>query len=302
MHLGIDLGGTKIETVVLSQSNEILYRHRIPSPRYSYDATLLALSKQIEKAERKISQTCTIGIGIPGSVSPKTGLIQNANSTWLIGHNLAHDLEQLVQRPIALANDADCFTLSESIDGAASRYNSVFGVILGTGVGGGVCINQTLVSGPNAITGEWGHNPMPPAQCTNKSQPTCYCGKNNCIETYLSGPGLLKHAEIEHQRTFKDVQTMFTSTQQGALDQGIIPIKLQFIERLAASLAGVVNILDPECIVVGGGLSNLEFVYSELPEAMRKFVFSDDFCTPIVKAEYGDSSGVRGAAWLGSKA
>jgi len=228
------------------------------------------------------------------------GLIQNANSTWLIGKPLKQDLERALLRPVALANDADCFTLSEASDGAGITAQCVFGVILGTGVGGGICVNQSIIVGPNAITGEWGHNPMPGSHCRHwkgqhQSIADCYCGKQHCIETYLSGPGFLKHFNAEHGYALGRVEEILNLN-----DQEISNIAVsQYIDRLGCALAQVVNILDPNVIVLGGGLSNISTIYSELPKVMGRYVFSDDFQTSILPAKFGDASGVRGAAWLG---
>ena len=294
MHLGIDLGGTKIEIVGLDENNHIQYKHRIASPRGSYRNTVSALLQLIQNAERSLGVTCTIGIGIPGSISPKTGLIQNANSTWLIGHPLKEDLEAALDRKVQMANDADCFTLSEACDGSGADKNSVFGVILGTGVGGGISINKTLMLGPNAITGEWGHNPMPPEYCQKNKAP-CYCGRAHCIETYLCGPAFVKHFNAVNHCEFTRVEEILNHPNLEARKDA----ELFYTQRLAAALAIVVNILDPEVIVLGGGLSNMPFLYQNLQSAMLPFVFSETFETEIRPALHGDSSGVRGAAWLG---
>lgn len=296
MHLGIDLGGTKIEIVVLDESNQIQYKKRIDSPRGSYQQTVSALTHLIEEAENDLGYACTVGIGIPGSISPTTGLIQNANSTWLIGEPLKQDLEQRLNRPIALANDADCFTLSEASDGAAADNSSVFGVILGTGVGGGLCINKTLLQGPNAITGEWGHNPMPIDFCA-PDKPRCYCGRRHCIETYLCGPAFVKHFNDQHSSSLNRVESILNYPDHHARAAA----EQYYLERLAAALATVVNIVDPECIVLGGGLSNMPFLYNGLKKAMLRHVFSETINTDIKQAVHGDSSGVRGAAWLGKQ-
>lgn len=297
MHLGIDLGGTKIEIVALDESNRMRYRKRISSPHGSYQQTLDTLSRLVNDAEHELGQNCSLGIGIPGSISPTTGLIQNANSTWLIGHPFKQDLEKCLKRSIGIANDADCFTLSEACDGSGSDSSSVFGVILGTGVGGGICINQTPLSGPNAITGEWGHNPMPQSHC-RKNQPLCYCGRRHCIETYLCGPAFVRHFNEANNTKLERVEEIMNHPDASLR----ILAEAFYIEHLAAALATVVNILDPECIVLGGGLSNMPFLYNDLKKAMLPHVFSDTVQTIILPAKHGDSSGVRGAAWLGKKA
>ena len=294
MHLGIDLGGTKIEIIVLDNTNQVQHRKRIASPRDSYQQTLSALVDLVEDAEDKIGQRCSVGVGIPGSLSPSTGLVQNANSTWLIGHPLKQDLENCLQREIKIANDADCFTLSEACDGAASKSQSVFGVIIGTGVGGGICINQKPILGPNAITGEWGHNPMPSSHCALHNPP-CYCGRQHCIETYLCGPAFVRFFNTSNNTQFKRVEEIINHHD---LDQRI-KAEEYYTEHFAAALATVINVLDPECIVLGGGLSNMSFLYKNLKKVLIPHVFSDTLRTKIVPAKHGDSSGVRGAAWLG---
>lgn len=294
MHLGIDLGGTKIEIVGLDDSNNVQYKRRISSPRGSYQNTIDALMQLIQDAERTLATTCSVGIGIPGSISPTTGLIQNANSTWLIGHPLKRDLEAKLDRRVAMANDADCFTLSEASDGAGADKSCVFGVILGTGVGGGISINKTLLTGPNAITGEWGHNPMPTEYCQENKAP-CYCGRKHCIETYLCGPAFVKQFNDVNHCEFTRVEEILSHPDIGLRKDA----EHFYTQRLAAALATVVNILDPDVIVLGGGLSNMAFLYQDLQSAMLPFVFSDTFDTEIRQAHHGDSSGVRGAAWLG---
>lgn len=295
MHLGVDLGGTKIEVAALDPGNRFLYSERIASPRDDYQNTLSAIVALVARAEESLGTKCTIGIGIPGSISPATGLIQNANSTWLIGRPLKKDLEALFQRPVAIANDANCFALSESRDGAAAAFPSVFGVILGTGVGGGFVINNTAHIGPNAIGGEWGHNPMPLKYCQNE-QPLCYCGKTHCIETYLSGPSLVRDFNHRYASSYQSVEQILA---EATPDQQLFTLE-RYTVRLAAALGTVINTLDPDCIVLGGGLSNIQSLYDELPEAIQQHVFTENFATPILKAKFGDASGVRGAAWLGA--
>lgn len=296
MHLGIDLGGTKTEIIVLNADNKAIYNKRVPSPQGDYTKTLTNLSSLILEAEKSLGQRCTIGIGIPGSISPTSGLVQNANSTWLIGNNLKQDLECSIGRPVALANDADCFTLSEASDGAAKDQTCVFGVILGTGVGGGICINQHILVGPNAITGEWGHNVMPAPLQTNSNAAQCYCGKTHCIETYLSGPAFVRRTIETTGAEASSVQELLKLSTE---DTQIKDAFERYYEGLAYALAQVVNVLDPNAIVLGGGLSNLRDLYIEVPKRIKKYVFSEQFETPIQPAKYGDASGVRGAAWLG---
>lgn len=299
--LGIDLGGTKIEAIGLDQDSQILARERIPTPQGDYAATLKAIQALVLDIEQRVgSKSERIGLGVPGAISPTTGLIKNANSTCLIGKTLDKDLQTLLQRPVKLANDADCFTLSEAIDGNAKAYKTVFGIILGTGVGGGIVINKHLVTGPNAISGEWGHNPLPWLETSEKPSRNCYCGKQNCIETFLSGPGFANHynrlCNTEFNTTQTTAQEIWSLAEQG--DELAAQCCDLYLEHLAKALSSVINILDPEVIVFGGGLSNQTALYSELPQRLIRYVFSDSVLTKIVKAKYGDSSGVRGAAWL----
>ena len=294
--IGIDLGGTKIEIIALTPSSDVLFRYRVPTPQGNYQATLDAICSLIERAESNIKHpTRSIGIGIPGAISRETGLIKNANSTCLIGHSLDKDLSDRLQRPIKIANDADCFALSEAVDGSGKDYNSVFGVILGTGVGGGIVINKQLLSGPNSICGEWGHNSLPRINELDGVGRDCYCGKQDCIETFLSGPGFTTHY---NDSTFSqlDTESIWELAKTG--DKSAIEHCELYIEQLAKALSSVINILDPEVIVLGGGLSNQSDIYQKLPERLAQYVFSDSMNTPILKARFGDSSGVRGAAWL----
>ncbi|MBX3492063.1 MAG: ROK family protein [Parvibaculum sp.] len=295
MRIGIDLGGTKIEALALDTQGRELARRRIAAPQGSYDATLAAIRDLLAALESETGQTGTVGIGIPGMISPATGLVKNANSTWLIGHPFGRDLEAALARPVRLANDADCFALSEAADGAGANAASVFGVILGTGVGGGIVVNGTLLSGPNAIAGEWGHNPLPWMHPDEYPGADCYCGKKGCIETWVSGPAfarLYKDEEGEAQ-TPEEIVT--------AAQAGKRPARLalrRYADRLARALAHAINILDPEVIVLGGGMSNIEALYDEVPARWGAYVFSDTVETRLHIHRHGDSSGVRGAAWL----
>ena len=294
MRIGIDLGGTKIEGAILGADGEVHDRRRVATPQGDYAATLAAIAGLVATLDRSDSRTA-VGVGIPGAVSPATGRVKNANSTWLIGADLAGDLERMLRRPVRLANDADCFTLSEAVDGAAAGEPVVFGVILGTGVGGGIAVRGRLLSGPNAITGEWGHNPLPWSTPEELPGPPCYCGKNGCIETFLSGPGLAG----DHQRTTGGRLTppgIAALAEQG--DPAAEATLDRYEGRLARALAGVINMLDPHVIVLGGGLSNLTRLYANVPRLWGRFVFSDTVATRLVQARHGDSSGVRGAAWL----
>jgi fructokinase len=295
MRIGIDLGGTKIEGIALSSDGDELYRKRIATPSGQYQATLSAIAGLVAEIERHTGQQGSVGIGIPGTVSPATGLVKNANSTCLIGHPLDKDLAELLQRPVRCANDANCFTLSEATDGAAAGACTVFGVILGTGVGGGLVINGQVLHGNNAIAGEWGHNPLPwPNEAETHPEP-CYCGRYGCIESWLSGPALERqYARLSGKAV--------PASEIWALAQNRIPLAQavteNYLERLAKSLATVINILDPDVIVLGGGLSKQTTLYDQIPLRWGQYIFSDHVGTTLVPARYGDASGVRGAAWL----
>jgi len=282
MRIGIDLGGTKIEAIALDGAREVL-RRRVPTPRGDYAATISAVSSLVSEIGAG-----TVGVGIPGALSRVSGLVKNANSTWLIGKPLKQDLEKAIGREVRLENDANCFALSEATDGAGQGAEVVFGVILGTGVGGGIVVRGKVLTGPNAIAGEWGHNPLPAPAPGDLPLPVCYCGRAGCIETYLSGPGLAR----DYQR--------FTGKQLApeeivSLDDEAVG---RYEERLARALASVINVLDPDVIVLGGGMSNVGRLYTEVPRLWSKHVFSDHVATRLVRNAHGDSSGVRGAAWL----
>jgi fructokinase len=275
MRIGVDLGGTKIEAIVLDGNREV-FRKRIAAPRGDYAATIDAIRILLEGLEG------TVGIGIPGALSRATGLVKNANSTWLIGKPLKEDLEKALGREVRIANDANCFALSEAVDGAGKGSEVVFGVILGTGVGGGIVVKGRVLTGPNAIAGEWGHNPLPLPRESDLPLPACYCGRKGCIEAYLSGPALARDAKA--------------ATAEAAL--GEEAAMKRYEERLARALASVVNMLDPDVIVLGGGMSNVARLYDGVPRLWGRYVFSDRVDTRIVPPAHGDSSGVRGAAWL----
>lgn len=274
MRIGVDLGGTKTEIIVLAADGRELLRERIATPRDDYAATVRAIAGLVLAAEAKVGAGKTavpVGIGIPGAESLVTGLIKNANSTCLIGHALRADLEAALQRPVRLANDANCFALSEAVDGAGAGASVVFGVILGTGVGGGIVVDGKVLVGANAIAGEWGHNPLP----GEHHKTLCYCGRKGCIETYLSGPAL--------------------AADGGAASEAAMQ---RYEQRLARALAGAINLLDPDVIVLGGGVSNIERLYDNVPRLWGQHVFSDQVNTRLLRNRHGDSSGVRGAAWL----
>ncbi len=295
MRIGIDLGGTKIEIVALGNRGDVLMRERAATPQGDYLATVMAVAGLVATAEQKVGAGATVGIGIPGAESRSSGLIKNANSTCLIGKALKHDLEQALGREVRLANDANCFALSEAIDGAGAGASVVFGVILGTGVGGGIVIDGKVLTGANAIAGEWGHNPMP----GEHHRDTCYCGRRGCVELYLSGPGM----SADHRRSVGKLAGADSSAvwiaDRAANGDALCEATLQRYEaRLARALAQVINILDPDVIVLGGGLSNIDRLYENVPRLWGEHVFSDRVATKLLKHRHGDSSGVRGAAWL----
>jgi fructokinase len=290
VRIGIDLGGTKIEAIVLDGDGRELFRKRVPTPQ-AYRDRITAIAALVAEAEQAAGVRCTVGIGTPGSVSPHTRLMQNAEN--LVGKPLAEDLAAALERPIRVANDADCFALSEASDGAGAGHDVVFGAILGTGVGGGIVVRARLLrGGPNATAGEWGHNPLPAPEDHERPGPACYCGRHGCIETFLNGRGLALayREETGVDAAPEDIALADSSAKRAALDR--------YALRLAKSLATVINILDPDVIVLGGGLSNVARLYETVPPLLPRFVFSDGVKTPITKAKHGDSSGVRGAARL----
>jgi fructokinase len=295
MQIGVDLGGTKTEAIALAADTVVAARRRIPTPR-DYDATLEAITRLVAELESETGTSGTVGIGIPGVVSHATGLVKNANSTWLIGRPLQADLEQRLGRPVRVANDANCFALSEAVDGAGRGFETVFGVILGTGVGGGIAIRQRIHEGPNQVAGEWGHNPLPWMTDEERaSAPECYCGKRGCIETFLSGPGFeLDYARLAGAR--HSSQDIVRAAAAG--DAHAIQALRRYEDRLARALAAVINVLDPDAIVLGGGMSNLPALPSAVSALLPRSVFSDAVLTKVVLNRHGDSSGVRGAAWL----
>ncbi|WP_126456498.1 ROK family protein [Sulfuriflexus mobilis] len=296
MRLGIDLGGTKIEIVALDEDGSECLRRRIATPQGDYTATVKAITELVQAAEAALAQTATVGVGMPGAVSARDGRVKNANSVCLNGQPLKQDLEAALQRKVRLANDANCFALSEAIDGAAAGAGSVFGVILGTGTGGGVVINGQILEGANAIAGEWGHNPLPWPTSAEWPGPECYCGRQGCIETYLSGPGWLARHSQHTGQTLGSVEKLLRRAGEGDADcQASL---LTYKQRLARALAHVINLLDPEVIVLGGGLSNIESLYTDVPALWPAWVFSDQVLTALRPPQHGDSSGVRGAAWL----
>ena len=295
--IGIDLGGTKIESIVIDYDGNEIYRKRIPNPNNDYNGTLTSIKNLVHQSESETGLYGTIGIGIPGIISKQTNLVKNANSTVLIGKSFDKDLELILDRPVRLANDANCLALSEYIDGSGEQYNSLFGVILGTGVGGGLVIDGKIFPGANLIAGEWGHNPLPWPDLNELPGPECYCGLRGCIETFLSGSGLENtfYKITGDKISANKISEKLLNNNQGAIDA----IEL-YENRLARVLAMIVNILDPEVIVLAGGVSNIERLYPNVKKKWNKYIIStgEEVVTPIVQAKHGDSSGVRGAAWL----
>jgi fructokinase len=295
VRIGIDVGGTKIEAIALTASGDVLLRQRVASPRGDYAATLRVIVELVSQLDRAADEPGTVGIAIPGTISRATGLVKNANSTWLNGRPLAQDLTSQLGRPVRFANDANCFALSEATDGAAAGASSVFGVIAGTGTGGGLVVNGEVLAGVNGIAGEWGHNPMPWPRDREWPGPACYCGRTGCIETFLSGPGLSRDYErATGMRISAEDLVARALTGERAARQCLD----RYEDRFARALASVINVFDPEVIVLGGGLSNVEQLYAAIPRRWCAFVFSDVVATRLLKARHGDSSGVRGAAWL----
>jgi len=293
LRIGVDLGGTKIEAIGLGADGSERFRRRVETPRGSYEGTLHAIADLVRAAERETGERGTVGVGMPGAVSPATGLVKNANSTWLIGHPLSQDLEDTLGRPVRLANDANCFALSEASDGAGAGAHVVFGVILGTGVGGGIVVDGHPLVGVNAIAGEWGHNMLPWPEADELPGPLCYCGRHGCIETFLSGSGLQAASRGSDRPTARAIAAAAAAGD----DRASAAVEL-YARRLAKALASVVNVLDPDVVVLGGGLSNIDALYRRVPELWTAWIFSDRVDTRLAAARHGDSSGVRGAAWL----
>ncbi len=295
MRIGVDLGGTKIEAIALAADGAVFDRKRVATPRDDYNATIRVIAELVDSLEDEIGERASVGIGTPGAISPATGMIKNSNSVWLNGKPLAEDLTARLDRPLRFANDADCFALSEARDGAAAGARTVFGVILGTGVGGGIVVDGRIVTGPNAIGGEWGHNPMPWPEPAEWPGPPCYCGRTGCIERFLSGPGMSDEFRRENGEAIEPPEIAARALRGDAAASACLA---RFEERLARGLAAVVNLLDPDVIVLGGGLSNLERLYAAVPARWARWVFSDRVDTRLVPPAHGDSSGVRGAACL----
>jgi fructokinase len=310
MRIGIDLGGTKIEGAAIDDDGQIRIRRRVETPRGDYEKTLDVIASLVAGIERDVGARATVGVAIPGTISSATGLVKNANSTWLNGRQLADDLPRLLDRPVRFANDANCFALSESVDGAARGASIVFGVIIGTGTGGGVVIHGRVLEGANGIGGEWGHNPLPAPREDEWPGPACYCGRSGCIETFLSGPGLARDyarsaggsdgrgdADTENQDANR-ITPQEIDRRAAAADRRALACLERYEDRMARALGSIINVVDPDVIVLGGGLSNIERLYESVPRLWARYIFSDVVTTRLVRALHGDSSGVRGAAWL----
>lgn len=295
MRIGIDLGGTKIEAIAMLKEGTELARRRRPTPQGDYRAIMQMIADLIAGLEKEFGRQGTIGVGTPGSLSPKTGLMRNSNSTILNGKPFDRDLAHFLGREVRIANDANCFALSEAVDGAARDATHVFGVILGTGVGGGLVSHRELISGHNGIAGEWGHNPIPFAVDPQMPPRPCFCGKINCVETFLSGGALAKDHELRSGQLLSAEAITESAAKGDVTAQQSLAL---YADRLAQTLAVVINIFDPDAIVLGGGVSNIHYLYGALPALLDRYAFADGVTTKILRAEHGDSSGVRGAAWL----
>ena len=293
--IGIDLGGTKIEGIALDESGNDLVRHRIATPAGDYAGTIQAITELVSYIENVIQCTGSVGIGTPGTLSPATGLLRNSNSVCMNDNPVKADIEKLLKREVRMSNDANCFALSEATDGAAKGVAVVFGVIIGTGTGGGIVVNGKVLTGANSVAGEWGHNPLPWPKENELPGPNCYCGKQGCIETFLSGPGLSHDFYSVTSETKTAVEIVGLAASGSSLAEDCLQ---RYEHRLARGLSNVINLLDPDVIVLGGGMSNVQRLYKNVPEIWREFVFSDVVNTKLVPPMYGDSSGVRGAAWL----
>jgi fructokinase len=309
MRIGLDLGGTKIEAIALD-GERVLARRRVKAPRDDYGNTIRAIGDLIGAVQQEAGERGSVGIGIPGAISTQTGLVKNANSVWLIGHPLDRDLERALGQPVRISNDANCFALSVATDGAGKGARCVFGVIVGTGTGAGIVVDGRVLEGRHRIAGEWGHNPLPWPDDAEWPGPPCYCGRSGCIETFLSGPGLVRtyeqiagqHLTLRHAQGHAEQSRSMTAEEIAACAAGgdtSADAALNIYEgRMARALASIINVLDPDVIVLGGGLSNIERLYTNVPARWQSHVFSDFADTPIVRALHGDASGVRGAAWL----
>ncbi len=295
MRIGVDVGGTKIEIIALAANGREVHRQRISTPKEDYHGTVGAIVDLVRRAERDLKERATVGVGIPGAISPATGLVKNANSTWLIGKPLDKDLSHELEREVRVQNDANCFAVSEAVDGAGADATCVFGVIVGTGTGGGIAINKRVLSGPNAIAGEWGHIQMPWMTPDELPGPDCYCGKQGCIETFLSGPGMARDYKLATGETLTAEEIVGRAEAGDAAAEETLK---RYEDRMARGLAAIITVLDPDAIVLGGGMGNIKRLYRHVPRLWQRYAFSDHVDTPLVPPVHGDSSGVRGAAWL----
>ena len=293
--MGIDVGGSKIEVIAMDNSGRERLRRRVPTPRGDYTAILNAIVDLVQYAERRIGTNYTIGVGTPGALSRATGKLKNSNSTCLNGTTILDDLERLIGRPVRMSNDANCFAVSEAVDGSSAGASVIFGVIVGTGCGAGIVVNGSILTGVNGVAGEWGHNPLPWATDEERPGPDCYCGKRGCIETYLSGPGMALDHQVSTGRKMRPQAIVRYASAGDAASEATM---VRYEDRMARALAHVINILDPDVIVLGGGMSNIARLYQNVPKLWGRYVFSDTVETKLLPARHGDSSGVRGAAWL----
>ena len=295
IRIGVDLGGTKIEFVALERDGTELHRHRIPTPRFEYDGTVRAIADGVKEIEKKLGRTASVGVGIPGTISTKTGFVKNANSTWMNGKPFDKDLSRALGREVRCSNDANCLAASEATDGAGAGKHVVFAVILGTGCGGGIAVDGRVHSGSNGVGGEWGHNTLPWMRAEEFPGPPCYCGKNGCVETWVSGTGLEKDYERATKLSLRGPEIIARSA---AGEAAALAALDRFEDRLTRALAGVINLLDPDVIVLGGGASQIPRLYKNVPARLKDHVFGNEADTPVLPAKHGDASGVRGAAWL----
>ena len=298
MLIGIDWGGTKIEAVALGEDGETLARTRVPTPQHDYEACIAAAAGLVRELERSLGRVGTVGVGIPGAISPATGLVKNANSVWLNGRKLDDDMARALDRPVRIENDANCFALSEAIDGAGAGATVVWAVILGTGAGSGIAVHGRVLVGPHRIAGEWGHNPLPWPRDDERPGPSCFCGRHGCLETFVSGRGF---AADHARRTGAALTAEAIIERMRSADPDARDSYDRYVDRLARGMAHVVHILDPDVIVLGGGMSDVDELYRDLPDRMAPWIFSDAFTTPVRRNRHGASSGVRGAAWLGAQ-
>ncbi|MEM7046166.1 MAG: ROK family protein [Pseudomonadota bacterium] len=295
VRIGIDLGGTKIETIGLSADGQELYRNRIDTPQHDYDGTIRALVDCVHNAQQTVGENITVGIGTPGVISSQTDRIKNANSVWLNDRRLLHDVQEALGRPVRMENDANCLAVSEATDGAGAGHGLVFAIIVGTGCGAGIAVHARAHQGPNGLAGEWGHSPLAWPEADELPGPDCYCGKTGCIETWLSGTGVARDY-FDHTGEQRETHDISLAAREGDKDAKLCMDR--WIGRFARSLAHVINLLDPDVVVVGGGLSQIEILYQDVPKILPRWVFGGEVHTPIRPAAHGDSSGVRGAAWL----